>query len=226
MQRSNWMAATRSCLARVAWPGDHHFLVAGKLKPQPATAGRRGDQRADATRWKAHVVKDDLLHRYLARSEDHCTHTGGGSDASALLNGTTRNGSGGGETVDDGKTFRGYGRGDWLTLHLKQPCDLSEIRTFAGHSDARASQNYAVLVADSGQPERFVKLASGSKRAGGGASELRLPVKARERRGGPFRVPRRAAWGSTSIGKSTLSGRRQNSRVGRVQRVPPSQRLS
>ena len=92
---------------------------------------------------------------------------GGGADAGALLNGTTHNGSGGGETADDGKTFRGYGSGDWLTLYLKQPCNLSEIRTFAGHGDARASQHYTVLVAYAGEPERFVKLAAGSKRVGG-----------------------------------------------------------
>ena len=67
-----------------------------------------------------------------------------------------------------------------MTLHLQQPCDLSEIRTFAGHGDARASQHYTVLVATSAEPERFVKIAAGSKRCGGGASELRLPVKAKD----------------------------------------------
>ena len=65
-------------------------------------------------------------------------------------------------------------------MHLKQPCDLDEIRTFAGHGDARASQRYTVFVASAAEPGRFVKIAAGSKRAGGGASELRLPVKAKD----------------------------------------------
>jgi hypothetical protein len=161
-----------------ATAGQHHIEVTGKLKPRPAAAEEEADDGGcDAL--EAHVVKDDLLHRYLARSEDHCAHAGGGSDASALTNGTTRNGSGGGETVDDGKTFRGYGDGDWLTLHLKQPCDLSEIRTFAGHSDARASQHYTLLVAYAAEPERFVKIATGSKKSSGGATEVRLRVKAK-----------------------------------------------
>ena len=135
---------------------------------------------------EAHVVKDDLLHRYLARSEDRCTHTGGGTDASALLNGTTRNGAGGGETADDGKTFRGYGSGDWLTLHLKQPCDLSEIRTFAGHTDARASQHYTVLVAYAAEPERFVKIAAGSKMSSWRGVRVEVAGEGQGRRGGPL----------------------------------------
>ena len=36
----------------------------------------------------------------------------------ALFNGTTRNGAGGDETLNDGKTIRGYGRTNSLTLHL------------------------------------------------------------------------------------------------------------
>lgn len=58
------------------------------------------------------------MHRYLARAEDHGSHTGGGTDPSALFNGTTHNGSGGEDTLDDDRTFRGYGSGDWLVLSL------------------------------------------------------------------------------------------------------------
>ncbi len=159
--------------------GPHHIEVAGKLQPRPLVPAEEEEATEDGCdALEADVVKDDLLHRYLARSEDHCAHTGGGTDASAVLNGTTRNGAGGGETIDDGKTFRGYGKGDWLTLRLKQPCDLSEIRTFAGHSDGRASQRYVVFVAHAGTPEKFEQIAAGVKNSGGGASEVRLRVKA------------------------------------------------
>jgi len=153
--------------------GTYHLEVAGKFKPLPKEVEAKTSNDADAG-----VVKDDLLHRFLAHAEDHCSHTGGSVDANALFNGTTRNGSGGEDTLDDGKTFRGYGNGDWLVLSLKQPCDLTEIRTFAGHGDARASQNYQVFVAYAKEPGKFVKLASGHKQCAGGQSELRLPVNA------------------------------------------------
>jgi hypothetical protein len=121
---------------------------------------------------EAAEIKNEFLRQMLAKAEDHCTHTGGGQDASALFNGVA-----GGETADDGQTFRGYGKGDWLTLHLKQPCDITEIQTFAGHSDARASQRYTVLVAYAVDPGKFVKLATGAKQADD-ESEVRIPVKA------------------------------------------------
>ncbi len=139
--------ATVRCDGRAVGPrflvaaGKHHVEVIGKLKPRPPeTAAEEETVEGGCDAKEADVVKDDLLHRCLATSEDRCAHTGGGTDASALFNGTTRNAAGGGETADDGKTFRGYGNGDWLTLRLKRPCDISEIRTFAGHSDSRASR--------------------------------------------------------------------------------------
>ena len=177
--------ATVRCDGRAAGPrflvaaGKHHVEVIGKLKPRPPeTAAEEETVEGGCDAKEADVVKDDLLHRCLATSEDRCAHTGGGTDASALFNGTTRNAAGGGETADDGKTFRGYGNGDWLTLRLKRPCDISEIRTFAGHSDSRASQRYMVLVAHAGQPDKFEKIATGNKVCGGGASEIRLQAKA------------------------------------------------
>jgi len=153
--------------------GTYHFKVTGKLKLIPEQVKAEAGTAVDAD-----VVKNDPLHRLLAHTEDRCTNTGGGENANALFNGTTRNGSDGEDTLDDGKTFRGYGSGDWLVLSLEQPCDLSEIRTFAGHSDTRASQNYTVLVAYTATPDKFAKLAAGSKISEGGATELRLPVKA------------------------------------------------
>ena len=161
--------------------GTHHFEVTGKLKPLAAKPADELEELAltnGCDAFETNVVKDDLLHRFLARTEDHCSHAGGGKDASALTNGTTHNGSGGPDTADDGQTFRGYANGDWLVFHLKQPCDLTEIRSFAGHADGRASQNYVVLVAYAAAPGQFVKLATGSKKSAGGATEVRLPVKA------------------------------------------------
>jgi hypothetical protein len=168
--------------------GTYHFEVTGMFKPpvvqevedpesQPQSRARPDSGLVEKD-IEADVVKDDLVHRFLSGVEDHCSHSGGGHDPVALVNGTTRNGSGGTRTMDAGKTFRGYGQGDWLVVRLKQPCDLSEIRTFAGHGDARASQDYEVLVAYAANPEKFAKLVAGSKPSAGAASELRIPVKA------------------------------------------------
>jgi hypothetical protein len=159
--------------------GRHSFEAPYKRVAQAVAVRPVVEQSAQADgQLDADVLKDDLLHRCLARVEDHCSHTGGGGSTAVLLNGTVRNGSGGTDTADDGKTFRGYGNGDWLTFHLKQPCDLTEIRTFAGHSDARASQRYTVLVAYAAGPDKFVQLAAGAKPCDGGLSELRVPLKA------------------------------------------------
>jgi hypothetical protein len=158
--------------------GRHHFEIAGKLKPFSIVPYDESSSAEKVANDDADIVKNDLLHGNLASAKDHCTHTGGGLDASAVFNGTTRNGSGGSETMDDGKTFRGYGHGDWLEFHFKRASDLTEIRTFARHSDARASQAYTVLAAYAAEPKKFVKLAAGSKAADGGVTEIRLPVKA------------------------------------------------
>lgn len=122
---------------------------------------------------EADVVKENLL-TIASVTEAGVAHDGGGTNASALFNGTTRNGSGGDETLNDGKTFRGYGNGSSLTLRLDRPSDLAEIRTFAGHPDGRASQNYVVLIARATDPATFEKLGSAVVRCGGGASELRV----------------------------------------------------
>lgn len=125
---------------------------------------------------EAEIVKDNLLRTHQAKAEDKSAHPGGGKDASAVLNGTTRNGEGRADTEDDGKTFRGYGDGDWLTVTLKQPCDLREIRSFAGHNDGRASQGYDVLVAYAAEPAKFVKVGMGDKRSSGGACIVKIPL--------------------------------------------------
>ncbi len=156
-----------------ASPGARHVILTGK--PRPLATQR---VEAAAAVLDARVVKEDLLRRQMASAADHCAHAGGGSNPDALFNGTTGNGSGTGETLDDGQTFRGYGAGDWLVIRLKQPCDLREIRTFARHQDKRAGQNYDVLAAYAAEPDQFVKLATGVKPGEGALTELSLPVTA------------------------------------------------
>jgi hypothetical protein len=126
---------------------------------------------------EADVVKQHLL-AIASVAEEGVAHDGGGTNASALFNGTTKNGSGGDETLNDGKTFRGYGSGSSLALRLTRPSNLAEIRTFAGHPDGRASQNYTVMIARAANPATFEKLGSASVRCGGGASELRMKAEA------------------------------------------------
>ena len=115
-------------------------------------------------------------------TDENPAHAGGGSDAQAIHNGTTRNGSGGDAAADDGKTFRGYAKGSTLTFTLdssksKNGFDLAEIRSFAGHSDARASQNYSVLVALASAPSTFVKLCDVVLESSGGATSALITTK-------------------------------------------------
>ena len=103
---------------------------------------------------------------------------GGASDAGPIHNGTTRNGSGGAETKDDGKTYRGYGAGNSVLFRIKNPKGdhLSEIRSFAGHADARASQSYSVWIAKAGAPDKFVKIKDVNLQSNGGGTQVRVPV--------------------------------------------------
>jgi hypothetical protein len=115
----------------------------------------------------------------IAKSEDKTSNPGGGNDASALFNGTTRNADGKPETRDDGKTFRGYGTGDTLTITLDTTgthggYDIAEIRTFAGHSDARASQAYTLLAATAHEPTKFQPVETIKLPTTGGATEARI----------------------------------------------------
>jgi hypothetical protein len=111
-------------------------------------------------------------------AQDH----GGASDASPLFNGTTRNGSGGAETIDDGKTFRSYAKGDSLLLKIDGSGGrtIREIQTFAGHRDGRASQAYSVWIAKAGAPESFTKVAVARVNSQGGSSRLRVSVDAKD----------------------------------------------
>ena len=128
-----------------------------------------------ATSFEADTVKTGLA-SIASTSEETVAHDGGGKDASALFNGTTKNGSGGEETLNDGKTFCGYGAGSALTVRLVHPSDIAYILTFAGHGDARASQNYTLFAAYAEAPETFVKLTHAVAPCTCGASEVKIDL--------------------------------------------------
>jgi hypothetical protein len=145
---------------------------------KPADRAKRKTNSTSPTALESDVLKAGLA-AHISISEERVAHPGGGDDASALFNGTTKNGSGKDATQDDGKTFRGYGAGSVLTIQLSSPHDLTEIRTFAGHSDDRAGQDYSLLVAHAAAPKEFVRLATATLRCDGGASELRVKTEAK-----------------------------------------------
>ena len=123
------------------------------------------------------VIKDGLA-GIAAITDERAAHDGGSTNAGALCNGTTKNGAGSAETLSDGRTFRGYGNGSALTFQLAGTHDLTSIRTFAGHGDARSSQSYTLMVAYASEPAKFVKLAKATLQCDAGASELRLRFQA------------------------------------------------
>ena len=110
--------------------------------------------------------------------ESGAAPVGGGSNADPVRNGTTRSGTGGPDTRDDGKTFRGYGAGSSLTFLLntaRHPAgyDLSHVTTFAGHGDSRAGQEYSVSLSFVTDPSKFtVFVPKASADCAGGSSEI------------------------------------------------------
>jgi hypothetical protein len=98
------------------------------------------------------------------------TDSGAGTDSGTtnpgpLKNGTTLNGSGTEETLNDGETYRAYGKGGSLTARLdttRAPhgYDLAGVMTFASHGDGRASQHYELSVARAGSPDTFEPVAT------------------------------------------------------------------
>lgn len=151
----------------------------GTVVPLPISAKTiAGSQAA----FEADIVKDSLIglgrNTCTVAAEVGVAHLGGGTNADAVHNGTTRNGVGGEDTQDDGKTFRGYGTGSSITFALnmvKNPAgyDLTKIVTFAGHGDSRASQSYSVSVAFASHPSKFVVLVPAASAASdGGSSEI------------------------------------------------------
>ena len=182
--------------------GTHHFLIDGEfIKPivpaappakaetGPVRTSTSGDSQAA---FEKDLAKDSLVSLgpagRVTKIDEHASHQGGGQNADALRNGTTLNGAGEEGTTDDGKTFRGYGDGDWLTFYLdttsnKTGYDITKIATLAGHSDSRSSQNYSVSIALVGAPDKFVPLIeSASASCDSGSSKITIANPA----GGPI----------------------------------------
>lgn len=137
----------------------------------PVVTGRTTD--ASLAGFESDITTAERL-AIAGTEESGAAHDGGAPTPAALLNGTTLNAAGGDATATDGKTFRGYAAGQTLTLRLARPCDLSEIRTFAGHDDQRASQSYAVSAATADAPDRFEPLGEARLVCAGGSSQVRL----------------------------------------------------
>jgi hypothetical protein len=116
------------------------------------------------------------------------TDTGAGTDSGTttpepLRNGTILNGSGGNETLNDGKTYRAYDEGATFTAKLDtiaapKGYDLTSLATYAAHTDGRASQHYEVLVARAAAPEKFEPLTVAKFETQEGASKIQITGKA------------------------------------------------
>jgi len=104
-------------------------------------------------------------------------HAGGGSDFSALFNGTAGNRNGSEGTENDGRTFVGMAEGNTLDIVFdpsKAPkgVTIHAIRSYAGHADQRASQKYTVYAAKTATPDQFVKITSVNYDSRGGLNEV------------------------------------------------------
>ncbi len=133
------------------------------------------------------TLKDNLLRsEELIRSITGTrTHAGDGSDLSALFNATSGNGQGSDATANDGRTFIGMAEGNTLeivfdTKFARDGVTIEAIRTYAGHHDARASQNYSVFVSTREQPGRFIRLVDVNVKSTGGLNEVVLRKEKKE----------------------------------------------
>jgi hypothetical protein len=137
---------------------------------------------SDAAAFEADLPKNNLI------AKATLADTGAGTDsgtttAEPLRNGTTLNGSGGSETLNDGKTYRAYAEGATFTAqldtaHAQKGYDITSLVTFAGHADGRASQHYDVLVARAAAPEKFEPLTAAKFETQGVASKVHITGKA------------------------------------------------
>jgi hypothetical protein len=106
-------------------------------------------------------------------------HSGGGENSAALFNDTVGSGRGGEATENDGSTFVGMGAGNTLEIEFdssKAPRGVSidAIKTYAGHGDARASQNYDLAAATASEPDTFIKIAAVDSVCDSGLNEVAI----------------------------------------------------
>ena len=163
------------------FPGHWRVMKGVLIIEAPSQVDPRTNAALDG--FEARIPKSRIA---IAKTEDRASNPGGGADASALFNGTTRNGSAQAATLDDGKTFRGYGKGDTLTVTLDTAkahggYDLSEIRTFAGHGDGRASQTFKLLAATAHEPTKFNLVETVKLPTKSGATEVSIASSAKLR---------------------------------------------
>jgi len=140
--------------------------------PPPAAEGRFSDAPQER-------LATEGLVRVRSVTDLNAHADSNASDPTPLFDGTLLNGAGGEETLDDGKTYRGYGGGAVLDVALDGPHDLSEIRAFAGHGDGRASQRYRVFVAKASAPATFEPVGEAAIDGDGGFTETRVRIDAK-----------------------------------------------
>ncbi len=165
--------------------GKHEAILtfeAPPALPKPAPWPLETKTAAAQAAFENETDKNNLVklgNAALLRVDEKAAHNGGGINADAIHNGTTKNGEGAPNTQDDGVTFRGYGEGDFLTFQFdttKNPrgFDITGITTFAGHADARASQSYSISVAFANDPTKFIPWGKASVQSNGGASRIKI----------------------------------------------------
>lgn len=107
------------------------------------------------------------------------SHAGGGSGFGALFNGSAGNSQGEWGTENDGGTFVGMDEGSALEIafdpaQAPQGVTITALRSYAGHHDTRASQNYAVFAATRAAPEKLVKIADVDFEVSGALNEVTI----------------------------------------------------
>lgn len=169
-------------------PGTYKFVVSGlaKFTPPPDTDDSANSLDVETTADDLNSLESDVPKNSLVAvgsnnlatvDEEGVVSDGGATNADAVHNGTLLNKSGGADTADDGATFRGYGDGSSLTFLLNTTAhpagyDLTQIATFAGHSDDRSGQKYKVSIALVSNPNTFVPLFEASASGQGGGTEI------------------------------------------------------
>ncbi|MDD2600256.1 MAG: glycosyl hydrolase [Kiritimatiellae bacterium] len=107
------------------------------------------------------------------------SHNGGGSGFAALFNGSAGNSKGTWETENDGQTFVGMDESSTLEIAFSPEqapggVAIYSLRTYAGHHDTRASQNYSVYAATIEAPEKFTRIADVDFNVSGNLNEVTI----------------------------------------------------